>query len=76
MKKILTIKVIVTITIITITMITKYRGRYRTPTTITAELLVALHNGRKPLSHIKKSSPSDAVTALYAPLKRLIHHLT
>ena len=73
---ILTIKVIVIITIIIITIIIKCRGRYRTLTTTNMELLVTLHNGRKPLSNIKKSSPSDAVRALYTPLKRLIHQLT
>ena len=46
---ILTIKVIVIITIIM-----KCRGRYRTLTTTNTELLVTLHNGRKPLSNIKK----------------------
>ena len=70
---ILTIKVILIITIITT--IIKYRGRYRTLPTTNTELLVSLHNGRKPLSNIKKDSPSYAVTVLYAPLKRLIHHL-
>ena len=54
----------------------KCRGRYRTLTTTNTELLVTLHNGRKPLGNIKKSSPSDAVRALYTSLKRLIHHLT
>ena len=44
---ILTIKVIVTVTSILITMTIKYRGRYRTPTTTNTELLVTLHNGRK-----------------------------
>ena len=73
---ILTIKVIVIITIMIITMIIKYRGRYRTPTTTNTELLVTLHNGQKLLSNIKKSSPSDAVAALYTILKRIIHHLT
>ena len=68
---ILTIKVIV---IIIITII-KCRGRYRTPTTTSKELLVALHNGEKPLINIKKSWPLEAVRVLYMPLKRLIHHL-
>ena len=70
-KMILTIKVIVIITII----ITKCRDRYRTLTTTNTELPVTLHNGQKPLSNnIKKSSPSDAVTAVYTSLKRLIRH--
>ena len=73
---ILTIKVIVIIAIIIITIIIKSRGRYRTLTATNTELLVTLHNGRKPLSNIKKSSPSDAVRALHTSLKRLIHHLT
>ena len=73
---ILTIKVIVIMTIMIITMIIKYRGRYRTPTTTNTELLVTLHNGQKLLSNIKKRSPSDAVTALYTSLKMIIHHLT
>ena len=73
---ILTIKVIVIITIIITIIIINYRKRYRTFATTNTELFVALHNGRKPLSNLKKSSPSDAVTALYTPLKRLIHHLT
>ena len=72
---ILTIKVILIITIMMI-MTIKCRGRYRTPTTTNAELLVTLNNGRKPLSHIKKSSLSDAVRALYTSLKQLIHYLT
>ena len=72
-----TIKVIVIITKIIMTIITiKCRGRHTTPATTITELPVTLHNGRKPLSNIKKSSPSDAVRVLYAPLKRLIHHLT
>ena len=70
----LTVKVIVTITIIIITI--KCRARYRTPTTTNTELHVTLHNGRKPLSNIKKSFPTDALKALYTPLKRLHHHLT
>ena len=64
---ILTIKVIVIITIRTI--IINCRARYRTPRTTNKELFVTIHNGRKPLSNIKKSSPSDTL------LKRLIHHL-
>ena len=72
---ILKIKVIVIITII-ITIIINCGGRYKTHTTTNTELLVALHNGQKLLSNIKKCSPSDAVRALYTPLKRLIHHLT
>ena len=71
-KMILTRKVIVIITVIiiiiiiitTTTIIIKCRGKYRTPTTTNTELLVTLHHGRKPLSNIKKSSPSDAVRAL------------
>ena len=47
-----------------ITIIINCRGRYRTPTTTNTELPVTLHNDRKPLSNIKKSSPSDAVRAL------------
>ena len=57
-------------------MIIKYRGRYRTPATTNTELLVTLRSGRMPECNIKKSSPSDAVAALYTPLKQLIHHLT
>ena len=72
---ILKIKVIVIVTII-ITIIIKCRGRYRIPTTTNTELLMTLHNGRKPLSNIKKSSYSDIFRALYTSLKRLIHHLT
>ena len=73
---ILTIKVIVITTRI-ITIIIKCRGRYRTFTRTNMELLVTLHNGRKPLSNIKKSpSPSDALRALYMSLRLLIHHLT
>ena len=54
---ILTIKVIVII-IIMIIIIKKSRGRYRTLTTTNTELLVTLHNGRKPLSNIKnRASP-------------------
>ena len=68
---ILTIKVIVII----ITII-KCRGRYRTRTTTSKELLVALHNGEKPLINIKKSWPLEAVRVLYMPLKWFIHHLT
>ena len=58
-KMILTIKVIVIITMIImiITKIIKCRGIYKTPTTTNKELLVTLHNDRKPLSNIKKSSP-------------------
>ena len=57
-------------------MIIKCRARYRTPTATNTEFLVTKHNGRMPLSNIKKSSTSDAARALYMPLKRLIHHLT
>ena len=57
-------------------MIIKYRGKYRTLTTTNRELVMTLHNGRKPLSNIKKSFPLDAVAALYTPLKRLVHRLT
>ena len=73
---ILTIKVTVIITIMIITITIKCSGRYRSPTTNNTELLVTLHNGRKPLSNIKQSSDSDAVKALCRSLKRLIHHLT
>ena len=62
---ILAIKVIVITTII-ITIVIKYRGRYRTSTTTNMELLVTLLNGQKPLSNMKKSSPSD--TATYSSL--------
>ena len=80
---ILTIKaiiIIITIIIIIIrrrrrTIIITCRGRYGTPTTPNTKLLLTLQNGRKPLSNIKKSSPSDAVRVVYTPLKRLIHHL-
>ena len=57
-------------------MIIKCSGRYRTPTATNTELLVTSHNGRRPLSNIKKSPTSDAARALYMPLKRLINHLT
>ena len=57
-------------------MIIKYVGRYRTPATTNTELLVLLHNGQQTLRNIKKSSASDAMMALYTPLKQLIHHLT
>ena len=50
---ILTIKVTVIITIMIITITIKCSGRYRSPTTNNTELLVTLHNGRKPLSNIK-----------------------
>ena len=50
------IKIIATIII---TMIIKCRGRYKTPTTTNAGLLVTLYNCRKPLTNIKKSSISD-----------------
>ena len=46
----------------------KCRDRYRTPTATNIELLVTLHNGRRPLSNIKKSPASDAARALYMPL--------
>ena len=76
-KMIITIKVLSIITtIIIITIIIKCRDRYRTLTATNTELLVTLHNDRKPFSNIKKSTPSDAMRALYMPLKRLIHHLT
>ena len=55
--------------------IIKCRGRYKTPTKNT-ELLVKLHNDKKPLTNTKKSSISDAVRVLNTPLKYLIHHLT
>ena len=57
-KKILTIKVII------IAIIIKCRGRYRTPTTTYTKFLVTLHNGRKSLSSIKKSSASDDVRVI------------
>ena len=74
--KIIIIIIIIIIVIVIIITIIKCRDRYRTPTTTNTELLVMLHNDRKPLSNIKKSSPSDGVSASYMPLKRLIHHLT
>ena len=73
---IIIIIIIEIIIIIVITIITKCRGRYKTPTATNAELLVALYNGRKPLTNIKKSSIPDAVRVLYTALKQLIHHLT
>ena len=73
-KMILRIKVIVIITII-ITIILKWRGRYRMPPTITMELLVTLQNDQKSLSNIKESSPSDAVMSLCTSPKWLIHYL-
>ena len=76
-KMILTIiAILIIITKIITTIIIKYRGRYRTPTRTNTELLVTLYNGRRPLSNIKKSFPSDAVRVLYVPLKRLIQNLT
>ena len=59
-----------------IALIIKCRGRYKTPTRTKTELLVTLYNDPKPLTNTKKSSTSDAVRALYTPLKQLIHHLT
>ena len=67
--------IIIMIIIITTTII-KCRGRYRTPTAINTELLMTLHNGRIPLSNVKKSSPLDVARTPYMPLKRLIPHLT
>ena len=75
LKIIIIIIIIIVILIIIITII-KCRGRYRTPTATNTELLVMLHNDRKPLSNSKKSSPSDGASASYMPLKRLMHHLT
>ena len=72
---IIMIIIIIIVIIIIITMI-KCRGRYRKSTITNTELLVTLHNGRRPLSNIKRSSPSDAGRTLYMPLKWLIHHLT
>ena len=72
----LAITVTVIITPVIITIIIKCKGRYRTPATTNTELLVTLHNGRKPLNNIKRRSPSDAVRVSYTPLKQLIHHLT
>ena len=70
-------KIIIIITIIIIlTIIMKCRRRNRNPTATNTELLVTLHNGRRPLSNIKKSPASDPARALYMPLKWLIHHLT
>ena len=71
---ILTIKLIIIKLIITI--IIKYRDRYRTPTSTNTELFVTLHNGLKPLNNVKKSSPSNGTRVLYTPLKLLIHHVT
>ena len=75
LNMILAITVTVIITPVIITIIIKCKGRYRTPATTNTELLVTLHNGRKPLN-IKRRSPSDAVRVSYTPLKQLIHHLT
>ena len=52
MKMVSTIKVLIIITkiVIIITIIMKCKVRYRTPTTTNTELLMTLHNGRKPLS--------------------------
>ena len=74
--KVIIIIIIIKIIIIVITIITKCRGRYKTPTATNTELLEALYNGRKPLTNIKKSSIPDAVRILYTALKQLIHHLT
>ena len=54
---------IIIITTTTIAVIIKCR--YRTPATTYTELLVILHNGKKPLNIIKKSFPPDAARALY-----------
>ena len=55
-KMVSAIKVLIIITkiVIIITIIMKCRGAYRTPTTSNTELLMTLHNGRKPLSNIKE----------------------
>ena len=73
---IIVIIIIKIIIIIVVTIITKCRGRYKTPTATNTELLVTLYNGWKPLTNIKKSSIPDAVRVQYTALKRLIHHLT
>ena len=57
LKIIRIVKMILTIIITIITKIIKCRGAYRTPTTTNTELLVTLHDDRKPLSNIEKSSP-------------------
>ena len=53
----------------------KCRDRFRDPTTTNTALLVT-HSAHKPLTDIANSFISDAVWVLYAPFKRLIHHLT
>ena len=73
---IIIIIIIIIIIMIIIRITIKCGGRYRTLTATNTKLLVLLHNGRKPLNNIKKSSHSDAARALYMPLKRLIHRLT
>ena len=80
-KMIVTKKVILLITIIIIIIIitTKIiicRGRYRTLTRTSTELLVTLYTGRKLLSNVKKSTHSNAARTPYMPLKRLIHDIT
>ena len=52
----------------------KYRSRCRTLTATNTEFSVT-HNGPK-AANITKGSTSDAAWILYAPLKRLIPHLT
>ena len=63
------IMIIIIMIIIITTTIIKCRGRYRTPTAINTELLMTLHNGRIPLSNVKKSSPLDVARTPYMPLK-------
>ena len=67
LTKILIIKIILKIKVIVIIIkIVKCRDRYRMPKTTNTELLVTLQNDQKPLSNIKKSSPSNAVRSIYA----------
>ena len=56
--------------------IIKCRDKSRALMTTNTEFPVRLYNGRKLLTNIIKSSTKDVMWFLYAPLKRLIHHLT
>ena len=77
-KMILIIIVITTIIIIMIIKITiimiKWRNTCRTLTAPNTKLSVTYNSPKD--TNITKSSISDAEWVLYAPLKRLIHHLT
>ena len=67
---------ILTVKVIAITIIIKRRGRYKTPTTTNAELLVIFYINRKSLGNIKKDFPFRCCEGFIYALETAYHYLT